>query len=200
MPRCNINLAEGIIWPRWKRLMAYRMILTYLLVMALLLLVVIGRAIQKIHAGAQYRQQSQQIQKDFTQLHPASSDLLDHAQCLKKQLEVNAARIESINDALSPSIYTPLPALILLANQPDKGLLHKFSFSQQTQKDSVKLSFDLVTPVSSVQNPAKFFLKQWQDDLVLVQQFPEIKQLQVRCSELASGPVFITQYEALTKE
>jgi len=81
-------------------------------------------------------------------------------------------------------------------------MLHKFSFSQETEKDPVRLRFDLITPVDSARgaSSAKAFLEKWKNDPVLLQQFPEIKQLQVRRSELASGPVFITQYEALSKD
>jgi len=202
MPLCNINLAEGIIWSRWKRLLAYRALMAYLFVMALLLISMAGRAVLKVYDGAQYYRQSHKLQQQFARLHSGDTDLLKHAEDLKKQLERDAARIESINSALPPSIHTPLPALVLLANQPDKTMLHKFSFSQQTERDPVKLQFDLVTPVGSSHGSSstKAFLEKWQNDPVLVQQFPEIKQLQVRRSELASGPVFITQYKAIGKD
>jgi len=202
MPRCNINLAEGIIWLRRKRLLAYRLLMLYLFVMAFLLLLMGELSIRKIRDGIWYYRQSCELQEAFTQRHPAAADILDHAKGLKKRLELDAARIESIDHALPPSILTPLPALVLLANQPDQTMLHKFSFSQETKKNPVRLRFDLITPVASRSGASSTaaFLKKWKNDPVLVHQFPEIKQLQVRRAELASGPVFITQYEAPSKD
>jgi len=202
MPHCDINLAEGIIWPRWKRLLAYRLLLIYFFVMALLLLSMTGRIVQKIYNGVVCYRQSREFQLTFSKLHPARANLINHAQGLKAQLDRDAARIESINDALPPSIHTPLPALVLLANQPDKNMLHKFEFSQQTKNDPVKLRFDLITPVHSTRGASSsaVFLQKWKRDPHLTRQFPEIKQLQVRRAELAGGPVFITQYKALSKD
>jgi len=202
MLRYNINLAEGSIWPRWKRLLTYRLLIVYLFLMALLLLTAAARAAVNIRCGVRYYRKSREIQRQFALLHPENADLLEHARGLKEQLDRDAACVESIDSALPPSVHTPLPALVLLANQPNKGMLHKFSFSQQAKKDPVKVHFDLITPVGSSRNgsSSKAFMEQWQKDPVLSHQFPEIRQIQVRRTELASGPVFITQYEAISKD
>jgi len=96
MPRCNINLAKGIIWPRWKRLLAYRALIVYFFVMALLLILMAARAVLKIYDGAQYYSQSRKLQQKFARLHPKGTDLLEHAD----ELKVSSNRMPP---ALNPS-------------------------------------------------------------------------------------------------
>ncbi len=70
MPRCNINLAEGIIWSRWKRLMAYRAVLVYLMVMALLLSLSMVRAAGKLGHGIAFYLQNHAVLQTFAKQRP----------------------------------------------------------------------------------------------------------------------------------
>ncbi len=202
MPRCNINLAEGIIWPRWKRLMAYRMILTYLLVMLIVLAITMLRAIGNVSGGIAFYSQSRTVQKTFAKQCPKNPDLLDHALGLKEQLEQDTARIASISDALPDSVHSVLPALVLLANQSDRSVLHKLAFTQQSEKNPMKLSFDLIVSESAARNgsPSQAFVLKWQQDPVLAEHFSELKPVRSRRETRSGKPVFITQYEATNKD
>ncbi len=202
MPRCNINLAEGIIWRRWKRLMVYRAVLTYLVIMAFLLVAVMVRAAGKLGCGISFYRQNHTLQQTFAGQCPENPDLLDHAQDLKEQLDRDAARIASISEALPESVHSVLPALVLLANQPDKSMLHKLSFTQQSEKVPLKLSFDLTVPESAARNgsPSQAFVKKWQRDPVLAEHFSELKPVRSRRETQNGEPVFITQYEAMDKD
>lgn len=202
MPRCNINLAEGIIWPRWKRLVAYRIVLTYLLIMAVVLAIVMLRAAENVSDGIGFYSQSRTVQKTFAKQFPGNPDLLDHALGLKEQIDRNAARISSISEALPESVHSVLPALVLLANQSNKSVLHKLAFTQQSEKGPMKLSFDLVVPEATARNgsPSQAFVQKWKSDPVLTEYFSELKPVRSRRETRNGKPVFITQYEAKGKD
>jgi hypothetical protein len=202
MPRCNINLAEEIIWPRWKRLMAYRIILVYLLVMAVVLVAVMLRAVGKVSDGIAFYSESRAVQKTFAKQYPGTPDLLDHAQKLKEQLDRNAARIAAIGEALPESVHSVLPALVLLANHSDKSTLQKLAFSQQSPKKPMMLSFDLVVPESAARNgsPSQSFVLKWKKDPILTEHFSELKPVRSRRETLRGKPVYITQYKATNKD
>lgn len=200
MLTCNINLAKGIIWSRKKRLLAYRLLLVYLFIMLLLLIAVSALSAQKVIGGLQYFNQSRDLDQAFARTRPGDPSLHKYAEALKKQLEWNTARVESISEALPPVLHSPLPAFVLLANQSDKYSLHRLAFSQQTGQEPVRLSLDLITPQEQAAVSARAFQELWTRDPELSRQFPEIKQLQVRRVTLAEGPMQITQYEAADRD
>jgi hypothetical protein len=202
MPHCNINLAKGIIWSRWKRRLAYRIIIIYLFTMTLLMVSMASRAVQKIHDGVQYYRQSRAMEQEFIQVHPNAADLLNYAEDLKKQIDQSAARIESIRETLPESLHSALPALVLLANHSDKSTLHKLAFSQQSPQEPMKLSFDLIVPEYIARNgsPSQSFVQEWQKDPLLAEHFSELKPVRSRRETLNGKPVFITQYEATNKD
>ncbi len=202
MLQCNINLAKGIIWPRKQRVLAYRLLLTYVFVMFLLLLFVSSRSVQQVISGIHYYSQSRKLDRQFTETHPGNPGLHKVAEQLRTQLDHNTARIDSINGALPKKIHTPLPALVLLVNHSARGSLHKLDFSQQTVRSPVKLQFDLIAPLHAARktDSAREFTDLWVNDPQLSRHFPQIKQLQIRRSTVVSGPVLITQYEAVGKD
>ena len=202
MPRCNINLAEKIVWPHKKRLMVYRAVLIYLLVMLLLLVVVFLRATGKVSGGLAFYRQSRTLQKTFAKQYPENPDLLDRAQHLKEKIDRDAARIASIGEALPTSVHSVLPALVLLANQSDSYMLYKLTFTQKSTQKPMMLSFDLVVPESAARNgsPSQAFVLKWQQDPILTEHFSELKPVRSRRETLHGKPVFITQYEATNKD
>jgi len=202
MPRCDINLAKGIIWPRRIRLRVYRALLTYLLVMSVLLIVAIERSLRQVESGTAFYLKSRALQQTFAEQSPESPDLLDHARQLKEQLDKDAARIASISAALPDAVHSILPALVLLANQPDKDMLYKLAFKQQSDEGPMLLLFDLAVPESAARTgaPSQAFVKKWQEDPLLSENFPELKPVRSRRDTINSEPVFITQYEATDKD
>ncbi len=199
MTHSHINLAQEIIWPRRKRQLAYRLMLSYLSVMALILFWIAGGAPRRIHAGIEAYRKNRALETEFAQSHPDSPDLRKHAEQLQQQLLRDAARIQAISDALPSQPRNPLSALVLLANQPDSHQLYLFSFSQQTRSAPAKILFDLTTPAGK-SHTGSLFLDKWNGDPMLTQHFRAITQLQVRRAERLDGPVLITQYEVLSKE
>jgi hypothetical protein len=202
MLQCNINLTKGIIWPRKQRVLVYRLLLSYLFIMFVLLLFVSTRAVQQVVSGFHYFSQSRILDRQFAETQPGNPGLYKVAEQLRTQLEQNAARIDSINGALPKTIHTPLPALVLMVNHSTRGSLHKLDFSQQTARNPVKLQFDLIAPLeaSHKTDSAREFTDLWGNDPQLSRHFPQIKQLQIRRSSIVSGPVLISQYEAVGKD
>ncbi|MBI9020625.1 MAG: hypothetical protein JEZ10_05160 [Verrucomicrobia bacterium] len=202
MPLCDINLANGIIWPRQIRLRVYRALLTYLLVMSVLLVAVMERAARKVEAGTRFYFESRALQQTFAAQSPENPDLLNHARQLKEQLDKDAARIASISDALPGAVHSVLPALVLLANQPEQDMLYKLAFTQKSDKSPMLLSFDLAVPesVARTGSPSQVFVEKWQEDPLLAKHFQELKPVRSRRETLGGIPVFITQYEATDKD
>ncbi len=182
--------------------MAYRAVLTYLLIMAFLLAAVTVQAIEKVRAGTTFYSRSHTVQQSFAKQYPENPDLIDHAQNLKKQIDRDTARIASISEALPESVHSVLPVLVLLANQPDKGMLHKLAFTQQSAKNPMKLSFDLMVPEATARNgsPSQAFVQKWKKDPLLAEYFSELKPVRSRRETQDGKPVFITQYEAMDKD
>lgn len=199
---CNINLAKGLIWSRTKRLFFYRLLMVYLFAVLLVLLALGSSSVRRVRDAVRLFNESMELEGAFAASHPGEAGLQKYVDQLKFRLEQTSGRIDSINRALPPAIHTPLPALVLLVNHSGKASLHQFAFSEQTEKDPAKLQFDLMTPLDAARTAAstRAFQDIWQNDPVLSGRFSEIKQLQVRRSELVSGPVLITQYEATGKD
>lgn len=202
MPRCNINLAEGIIWPRQLRLRVYRALLIYLTVMLVLLIAVTISAIREVKAGTAFYVQRRAVQKSFAEQSPENPNLLAHAQDLKEQLDRDTARIASLEETLPDSVHSVLPALVLLANQSDKNMLHKLAFTQKENSDPMKLIFDIAISESTARagSPSQTFVQKWQEDPVLAEHFPGLKPVRSRRETLLNEPVFITQYEATDED
>jgi hypothetical protein len=202
MLQCNINLAKGLIWSRTKRLLFYRLLMVYLFAVLLALLALGSSSVRRVRDAVRLFNESMELERKFAASHTGEAGLQKYIDQLKTKLEQTTVRIDAINRALPPAIHTPLPALVLLVNHSGKASLHRFTFSEQTEKDPAKLQFDLMTPLDAARTAAstRAFQDIWQNDPGLSARFPEIKQLQVRRSELVSGPVLITQYEATGKD
>lgn len=198
MAHCDINLANGLIWPRMQRLLIYRLLVLYLFIMALLLLSLGIRSVQRLSMGIDYLSQGRELDQAFAAGAPnQQAGLKEYAELLRKQLEDNAARIRSVSEAMPPSIDTPLPALALIVNQCAKCSLRSLSFEQPSEEKPARLVFDLTAPVGVSQWSCR---TAWLADPVLSFHFPEIRQRQQRLEEINGREFLITQYEAAGRD